>query len=250
MSALDFLGLHSDEPFRPLNGMHGYARGWEVRRGGSTLCKVYEGGQGLTDHVVSTGADSPEIAALLRRHDPAHRVSRADVCLDFLDGPQVFGQLRELMYDTLSGTVVLSEFTELGLDQQRSATLYAGAKTSEVRVRLYEKGKQDSDYAPDAVRLEIQSRPKKDRKAYAAQIEPWDYWGLSRWSRGLIQQVTGVAAPAPPPRSERNTDLDGALNACAIQYGGRFLESIAHHHGDLAAFAADLLARVPGVHGD
>lgn len=246
--AVDVLAVHGDEAPQPCRSIHGYHRGWEIRRDGSALCRVYEGRGSLTDHVVVSGADSPEIAAAIRRHVPGHRVSRADVCLDFDQGPDFFEDLRSLMYERLQGTVTLSEWTETS-PEGTSSTLYAGARTSDIRVRLYEKGKQDKAYAPETVRMELQARPKKERKSYAAGIAPDDYWGLARWSRGLCEEVTGKAAPAAPPRLERVSDLEGALNACGQQYGRRLLESLALHEGDLAAFAADLVSRIPGVSG-
>lgn len=239
MGALDLLALHGDEAPKRIKGMHGYHRGWEIRREGSTLCKVFEG-EGLTDHVLASGADSPEIAGALKRHVPQHRVARADVCLDFQQGPGLFSDLRSLMFARLKGAVTLSEWIETG-PKETSATLYAGSRQSDVRVRLYEKGKQDTTYDHDTVRLELQARPKKDRKSYAAGIEPGDYWGLARWSRKLVEEVTGMAVPAAPARSERVTDLQGSMNAMTAQYGGRLLEYLAFHEGDLESFALGIV---------
>jgi hypothetical protein len=167
------------------------------------------------------------------------------VCLDFQQGESFFGSTRDLIVTELAGRVTLTDYVETALTHQ-SATLYVGSKASETRVRLYEKGKQDSTYQPDTVRLELQARPgKRDRKEYAAQLEPSGYWGLARWSRWLAESMVGLAAPAAPPRSARVSDLDRALDAMAVQYGRRILEQAQRLEGDLEALAVDLLNRIP-----
>lgn len=246
MSGVDLLAHLTDEAPKAVKGRFGYSRGWQMRREGRTLATVLCG-HGKPDHVVVTGEDSPLVAEALRRHAPGHTVSRADVCEDFAGGTDFFGATRSLCKNHLGGRVILTEYVETGLTGQ-AATLYVGSRESETRVRMYEKGKQDTAYAPDTVRLEVQVRPgKPDRKAYAAGIEPEAFWGFAKWSRWLIQEVAAKAAPAAPVRSERVSDLDGAVDAMAVQYGRRLIELIARHDGDLEAFALDILRRVPGA---
>lgn len=247
LGARDVLGMLADEPLQALPGRYGYSRGWDVRRDGSTLCRLYEG-HGLRDHFVATGADSPEVAAAVRNRVPGHFVSRADVALDFVAGPDFFATTRELLHSRLAGSVVLTDYVETA-PAGTSSTLYVGSKKAEVRMRVYEKGKQDPEtYAPDTVRMEVQVRPgKPDRKAYAAGLDPLAFYGMARWSREALQAVTGLHAPAAPVRSARVSDLDRALDTMACQYGGRILELLERLDGDLAAGMADLVGRIPGL---
>lgn len=243
-AGVDLLRVLGDSAPELVRGQYGYPRGWRVTREGSTLLTVFEG-RGLRDHVVATGQDAHEVAGVLKRRLPEHSVSRADVALDFDQGPEFFAETRELAHDLLAGSVTLTDYVETA-PQGTASTLYVGSRKSEVRARLYEKGKESPDTHPvDRVRLEVQARPgKPERKAHAATLDPLGFWGLSRWSRELLHEVSGLAAPAAPVRSARVSDLDGALDAMTLQYGKRILQLAERLEGDFEAIAVDLLRRV------
>lgn len=248
VGALDLLAPLGDERPRRDRATMGYTRAWEVRRDGRTLCRVLEA-PALPDHVVVTGSDAPEIARVLRSRVPAHRVSRADVAMDFRGGEQFWHSTAATVRHHLTGSVVITEYRETGLAGE-SATLYVGARSSETRVRLYEKGKQDDTYEPDTVRIEIQARPKKERRDYCARIAPDAYWGLSRWSGWLADEVASVGAPAAPPRSARVSDLEGAMLACINTYGQRILEWLrVEHGGDPEGLGVELVRRCQERYG-
>jgi len=245
MTGVDVLAPLGDAAPRPLPGIHGYDRGWEIPRGGTGLCRVYEG-RGLVDHVVVSGADSPEVARAVRTHVPGHLVTRADVCVDFDSGPSFYGSTREQLRQKLTGKVTLTDYVQTARTTEVAATFYMGSKASETRVRLYEKGKEDPNYPADTVRLELQARPEKaPRREWAASMNPDGFWGIARWSRMLASDLCGITAPAPPPRSARVSDVDKALDALAIQYGRRLLERAEQLDGDLEALALDILRRIP-----
>nr|CRY96435.1 hypothetical protein [uncultured prokaryote] len=243
-AGIDVLAALGDARPELVRGQYGYPRGWKVQREGSTLLTVFEGDD-LRDHVVATGADAHEVAGAMKRRFPAHSVSRADVCLDFDAGPSFFAETRALAHELLAGKVTLTDYVETA-PKGIAATLYVGSRASEVRARLYEKGKESPDtHPPDRVRLEVQVRPQKpDRKALASMVEPIGFWGFSRWSRELLEEVSGRTAPAAPVRSARVSDLDGALDAMAKQYGRRLLQLAERLEGDYEAIAVDLLRRV------
>lgn len=242
------LGTITDGRPRPVPGRYGYSRGWQMTREGVGIATVYER-KDRPDFVVATGEDSGLVAGALRRLAPGHTVPRADVCEDFAGGQAFFRRTHELVTEQLRGRVVLTDFIQTG-PKGEAATLYVGAKTSETRVRMYEKGKEDPTYPADTVRLEVQVRPgKPHRKAYAGSLAPEGFWGFSRWSRWLLEEVTGMQAPAAPARSRRLTDLEGSIEALAHQYGGRLIELIDFLDGDLEAFALYLLTRSQEAHG-
>jgi len=230
----------ADEAPVPVPGVLGYGHGWELRREGSRAAVVYGGGSQEYPFIVGSGEDAVRVAEFVRSRQAVHRVARADVCVD-TDTAGAFGFLVDGLRSVLGGTrayVIQPDHPEDG------ATYYAGSKASEVRSRLYEKGRQLQDAErPDWVRYEVQVRPQKGRKAWAATASEDALLGASRWSRRFASEVLGLAAAAPPTRSERVSDLDGALQAMWVQYGGRMRELLEMLDGDAEAFGVELVAR-------
>jgi hypothetical protein len=235
------VALADEEPaaVRPTNG---YGHAYEIRREGRRCALLSGGGQHEFPHVVGTGSDAPAVARLARSWP--HRVSRVDVCVDTEDAG-AYGTLREdlLRVARAAGTNVREILNPI--DTRAGRTLYVGSPKSQHMARLYEKGKQlPEENRPDWVRWELQLKPEKDRKDWAAKASALDLLGAAEWSRAFVSQAFGIDPDRPPVRSRRVSDLDGALDACASQYGGRFLELVALHGGDLELFALDLLGRV------
>ncbi len=220
-----------------------YGWGQEIRCDGRRLAVVYGGGQDFRGHAVATGVDAVPLARVLRSSGfPTHQVARCDVAVD-TDSPGAFLDLQVGLRARL-GTRTKAR-SIVPDDPQDGGTYYVGSSSSEVQARLYEKGKQLPDAGrPDWTRYEVQLRPEKERRLWAATAPPEDLLGAAAWGRRFASEVLDIAGQAPPVRSERVTDLEGALNACAIQYGGRFLESLSLLNGDVEAFALDLLARL------
>lgn len=240
MTAVDALLPLSDGRPGLVKGAFGYGRGWAMARDGVVFARVYEG-PGLRDHVVVSGADSPEVAAVLRARFPDHSVSRADACVDFPGGEAFFGSARSILRDVCLGRVTLTDYAETSPTGREAATLYCGARTSETRLRLYEKWKEDPSYPEGINRLEAQVRPAKpSRKAYAASVSPEGVFGFARWSREALAAFGGVA-PAAPVRSARVTDLDRSLMAMVGQYGKRLYELLDLLGGDVGAVGPYLL---------
>lgn len=235
--------LIADESPRRVPALRPYSFGWELRRDGSRAAVVYGGGASEWPHVVGTGPDAVPVARLLRSEGmPVHRVARADVCVD-TDTPGAFVELVAGLRSVIgaaSARMIVPDRAEEG------ATYYVGSSTSEMMARLYEKGRQlDSVQRPHWVRYEGQIRPQKLRKVWAATASEEALLGASRWGRRFAAGTLGLVAPAPPVRPERVSDLDGAMNALAAQYGPRLVELVARHEGDLGAALADVLRRVP-----
>lgn len=238
--ALTALG---DEHPVPAPGRNGYARGWEIRREGARSALVYEGGFHDHPHITASGENAPPLARFLRGSKHPHRVSRADVCID-TDTPGAFENLFSALRTLAKTSGLTATLMHNPDDGQAGATYYVGSKTSEVRARLYEKGKQLPEAErPDWVRFEVQARPQRERKAWTAQAPEWDVLGSSQWSRKFATETLGASATAPPTRSERVSDLEGALRAMGSQYGRRMVELLEHHGGDVAAFGLELALR-------
>lgn len=236
-----------DERPIPAPARNGYARGWEIRRDGARSAVVFEGGIHDDPHIVATGEDAPSLARFLRGSSRSHRVSRADVCVD-TDTPGAFEGLFGALRQIARTSNLKANLYHNPDSTEDGATYYLGSKSSEVRARLYEKGKQLPEAErPHWVRFEIQARPQKDRKAWTATASEWDVLGSAHWSRKFASETLSGAATAPPTRSERVSDLEGALRALSHQYGRRMLELLERHNGDVGSFGLELALRA--AHG-
>lgn len=192
-------------------GMYGYAHGAEVVRGDRVLARVWWGGNPGV-HVVGTGESAPDVAALLRRGRLRLRwevlPTRVDACEDWVE---------EGLFDRLaSGLISYAQEAGVSIDQQGDwvrgygRTLYLGARSSVVRVRLYEKGcKEGGD--PAWVRMEVMVRPRRHARAEVAGWSPDDAWGASRWlcealarigwDRLMVRSVGTVYRPSSDERA-------------------------------------------------
>lgn len=232
-----------DESPVPSPGRNGYARGWEIRKDGARSAVVYEGGIHEFPHAAASGETAPDLANFLRGSSHRHRVSRADVCVD-TDSPGAFDHLCTALRTLAKTSGLTATLMHNPDDAEAGATYYVGSKTSEVRARLYEKGKQLPEAnRPDWVRFEVQARPQRERKSWASDATEWDLLGTAQWSRRFAAETLAAAGTAPPTRSERVSDLEGALRTLTGQYSKRLLELLEHHGGDVAAFGLELALR-------
>lgn len=240
------LATLGDEPPAPLLARNGFSTAVEIRRGGCRAALLQWGGCHDRAHVIGSGADAPAVARFcrqtLRAHAVSHTVARADVCVD-TDSTGAYGALRAALR-ACAREHRAKGHTYVPNDPRDGETTYIGSKTSEVTARLYEKGKQlPKENRPDWVRYEVQFKPQKGRKEWAATASASDLLGAARWSRAFAAEVLGVAAAAPPARSQRVSDLEGAIATMCGQYGNRLLELFEFHGGDLTAFGLELLTR-------
>lgn len=224
---------------KPANG---YGHAWELRRNGRRCALVSGGGQHEFPYVVGMGEDVFDVARLAR--SLPHRVSRVDVCVD----TEVFGAYETLRAGLLTIACAIgikAREIDHPLDPTAGRTLYAGSPALEHMARLYEKGKQFVfEERPGWVRYELQLKPQKAWKVWAATVFPLDLLGAAKWFRRFAAEHLSLDPARAPIRGRRVSDLDGALQACASQYGGRLLELLALHGGDVEAFGLDLLERI------
>jgi hypothetical protein len=227
---------------RPKNG---YAFG---RQHPGTGAEVWWGGQNPHPHIKASGAVSQAVADWLRATFPRHRVARADVALDFAFAG-AFDALRAAMEPVARQAGVactflgdLRENTPDPSVPRKGRTCYLGAKSSDVRVRLYEKGWEQAargnPNAPkDWVRVEVVVRPQKSRKTQAATLDPFALIGFSKWASRAVGAVL-ECSPAPIPNPDKRVKpVEHSLDAMARQYGGRIREFVeAHGWHELSAF--------------
>lgn len=186
----------------------------DVLDGASPVGWVADDGVNSTAYFEFKGERSPDVAEALRRHlEPgAHNVSRADVCDDFYE-PGAFSRLVDLIDRTKQDPRVNSEAI-VPRDGDRGQTVYWGSRTSAIRVRCYEKGKQKENLylqRPNWARVEAQFRPSKSsQKALAATLNPVEFWGLGRWTKNVAEALLEIdiqrfAPPQSKPEYDKTT---------------------------------------------
>ena len=233
--------------FEETGGLNNYTNG---AKHSALSFRVFWGGHNPLPNVVGTSGDSPAIADWVRSTFPSHKVSRADVAFDFSF---------DRSFDTIAALIepiarqrgvsikLLGDPAEndpdFPEDKRRGRTLYLGSRSSEVRVRLYEKGFERrgagvENIDPNLTRLEVVAAPQKARKQHAATLSPFEMVGLSKWISDAIQAVVGDHPALIPQNIKRDTTRDERLAQLARQYGrtlrefiddvgwGRFVETL------------------------
>lgn len=219
-------GYHSRELWRASTGLE-----VDIQHGGSN-----PGGVCAT----ATGAGAAAFAELMRELAPAHRVTRADVAIDWAE-PSGYDRWKPVLRQVADEQRV--KFVREVHDDGRGhdgRTYYLGSPTSVVRVRMYEKGLQllaegrrtgalpvlaeewvdEGRSIVDWLRLEIQVRPDgRDAKEAMARAQPGAFWGCSRWSQVLAGRVLDANVQRVRVGSVRRTaDDERMLRSMARQY--------------------------------
>lgn len=202
-------------------GRNGYAVCWAVERGDELLAQVYgHSARAGEVHVVTTSESCDEVVPLIRRRWPEHRVARIDSAVDF---EADFDQLDQLALRFAADHGIAFE---LITNSEGGATRYLGARSSEVRVRVYKKSEQlralhpERDDIPDGiVRVELQARPgKRDVKAATATMSADDVWGLGEWSKVFAAEVLAIDAPRTSTHFRRSTEWTRAMHFLGQQW--------------------------------
>jgi hypothetical protein len=230
--------VRGGDKFREGKGHHGFAhRASFSGVDGSEAASVSWGGtHGDLVMVEAKGERTPSIVERLRAACE-HHCTRVDSCHD-VEAPGAFETLLEPCLNVkrshkLKGSKAgdWEDFPEDG------RTLYIGANSSPVKLRLYEKGHQP-EYRhlnrPDWVRIELQVRPTKEAKQTYSRADSLAVWGASRWTRELAGLVLAAElAPLPAGTVYKLTEQDRALRWMCKQYG----VSLIGLHNDLGGWS-------------
>jgi hypothetical protein len=228
-------------------------------RFGRVLADVFWGGQNGRPNVEAKGSNAVLVVPLLRSLGP-HRPSRLDVKRD-ATAPGLFRQLR-----TRAGEFAAERDLRIrdiaNNHPDRGDTFYLGGRQSQVTWRVYqpclkraeEEGRTGDEITPaerDAVRVELEFKPQKDRaKTVASAISPDDAWGVSMWSAELAGEVFSMNVQPISISDRRESDRNRALRFMATQYRSH-LESLFNDcQGDVALLGSTLLdlADIPHRH--
>lgn len=160
---------------------------------------------GANGVLIETSGDvSPEVVGVIRSAWPVHAVSRADVCEDVIaDEPGLFERLHPALQSVVARHGRVQAVTVRADRSEEGSSYRIGSRTSETFIRVYEKPEQlvatkqgDNSlklYFGRWVRAEIEAKPQKDNRYVAAELEPEQYWGLSRISRQVSEAVFALS---------------------------------------------------------
>lgn len=234
-------------------GFNSYARRADLcNPDGEVYATAMHGGVNPHPNVKATSDHAPALAGVLRHRWPEHRISRLDVAVDYR-GETAFDDTVRLMSAVgrshrMKGEKIIPD------DLDDGSTYYLGARSSSLRVRCYEKGKQLFKETGDPVwrnffdwtRVELQVRPEKAFKSAAATMQPADFWGCAQWTRDLAGGVLDLNPEAVTMKPTRIADHERAMRALTAQYGPTILRHV-EKLGSWEAFSHDLQRRL-GAH--
>jgi hypothetical protein len=218
-------------------GMHGYGSSAVLGNASEgSVAQVWHGGSHEYPHAVLSGEWAQPGAELIRASFPEHSVSRLDVREDFGD---------EGAFDAIQPHLIAAAAThrlKVGtagdhLLTMKGRTVYLGASSSAIRLRLYDKREEMLSKLTDAqrrlhastfgipdhlARLEAQIRPHtKGARMQFASIEPVAALGCSAWMREVWKAVAGLElTPVQVGRGWRQSDDERAYRYLLAQYGG------------------------------
>lgn len=203
----------------PGKGLQGWSQSVQAYdRDGYLLGSVYFGGGRDDVHVVSTSAAAdiarPAVVDIARA-----RTARVDTRVDTLVPFEDLVGICEASADAYGSRITRIESSERG--QSLGRTVYLGAPSSAVRVRVYEKWLESpGQYVEGTNRVEVQLRPASKVKERVSAWTPAETFCASRVTRDLARRLGDDLAPKATLHVKRGTpDLERALEVMGDQYG-------------------------------
>jgi hypothetical protein len=194
------------------------------------LGAIYFGGGRDDVHVLSTSAAADEVRPKVMRMDGA-KTARVDTRVDTL---VPFERLAGMLED--AGSIYGSKTAYWhGYDGKGEArkmtgrTVYLGAPSSAIRVRLYEKWLESpGQYVEGTNRVEVQLRPASKVKAKVSEWTPAETFCASKVTRELAKMLGDDLAPKKSLHVKKDTpDLERTLRVMGEQYGPSFRRYLA-----------------------
>ena len=246
---IDHLGSEAgDAPdqIREGKGRHNYSHSTALLDGnGERIFEMLHGGKNGAPNVTASGHYAAWFAETVRTKWPHHRVSRLDVAQDVVQ-EGAYERMEAVCRDVskrgrVKGLAMVPE------DIADGRTYYLGSKASDRQVRLYDKTAEVRSKSPRIThadvpehwtRIELQWRPKKHDKDFAALWDVESCWFTGGWTAAVARRLLDLdlnrinGAPWKP-------DPDRAMMFLIQQYG-RHLEKLAEKAGGWAAAGEQL----------
>jgi len=202
----------------PVKGLQGWRQGLRAfDRDGFALGTVYFGGRDDV-HLVSTSAAAdavrPKVVSIAEA-----RTSRVDTRVDTL---LPFDELRAVCEDVAGAKAKITYMESSMAGESLGRTIYVGAPSSMVRVRVYEKWLESpGQYVEGTNRVEVQLRPPSRAKRAVSEWTPAMTFCASELTRRLAASLgTELVKPGTLQKSKGTPDLERSLRAMGEQYGG------------------------------
>lgn len=205
----------------PARGINSYQYGCDVVRGDHVLFSYYWGGNGDTTNFKATGENAPAFREFMSEFK--HSVTRMDSKFDWVE-PGLFERLSNAL-------VMLCKDKKISMDyrgnwgdpdDKNGRTLYAGSKQSDIRICLYEKGRQQgykTGYFSDWVRLEVRFKPSdKLTKQVASSFDPYQIFNIG-WVQDYIRLIGADIMDRAQTKTWKTSDDERARRALIKQYG-------------------------------
>lgn len=216
-------------------------QGWEESvsaydADGYLLGTVFHGGRPDV-HVKATSAAADRVRALVTEGQDPCKTARVDTRVDTLVPFEDLAAILEEASQTYGSQIV--EITgRAGVKDARhetGRTVYLGAPSSAVRVRLYEKWLESPGQYDDGTnRVEVQLRPPSRVKGAVSGWSRAETFCASKVTRDIAVRLRADLAPAASLHVSRGTpDLDRSMAAMGKQYGRAFERYLATG-GDLS----------------
>lgn len=224
------LGAHLVLPGKGFQGWSESVKAFDL--GGYELGTVYFGGGRDDVHVMATSEAAQWARSAVAGMDRP-RTARVDTRVDTL----VPFEALEAMCWEAAGTYG-SQITKMESwgGKTPGRTVYLGAPSSAVRVRIYEKWKQSpGQYVDGTNRVEVQLRPGSKVKERVSGWTPGETFCASKVTTGLAQALGQDVSKAGTLHVKRSTPtLEEALEAMSHQYGGTVARWLEHSGGDFS----------------
>lgn len=223
----------------PGKGLQGWDRSLMVfDRDGFKVGSVFVGGREDV-HVQSTGAEADTSRWAVLGIGGA-RTARVDTRVDTLMKFEELALVLEGAAESYGSRIGYVEYKERG--ESLGRTIYLGAPSSAVRVRVYEKWLESpGQFVEGTNRVEVQLRPASRVKDRVTAWGPAETFCASKVTRDLAVRLGDEFAPKASLHIDRGTpDLEQSLRAMGDQYGGVVDRWLQVSGGDLGRVVAYL----------
>jgi hypothetical protein len=241
----DLLGAMGTKIALPATGLQGWVQSVDGYDGdGFHMGRVYFGGRDDV-HVVATSAAADVARAAVVISDREARTSRVDTRVDTRMPMGDLEWVARQAANEYGSLVTVMESDVRG--ESRGRTLYVGAPSSAVRVRIYEKWLESpGEYEDGTNRVEVQLRPASKVKQRVSSWSPAETFCASKVTRELATLLGDDLAPVNSLHVKRGTpDLERTLEVMGDQYGNAVRRFLAATGGDVGTVLDRLLGDTP-----
>lgn len=224
----------------PGKGLQGWTRSVQCfDRRGDRIAQVYFGGGRDDVHVLATSEAAQWARSAVAGLDRA-RTSRVDTRFDTLTP---FEDLEALVMQAASTYNAQVLYQESRTGPRAGRTLYLGAPSSAIRVRVYEKWRESpGQYVDGTNRVEVQLRPPSRMKEAVTTWTPAQTFCASKTTRDLAALLGADATdPGSLHVAKPTPTLEQSLQAMSDQYGSAVARWLEHSGGDFSTVIDYLL---------